>query len=48
MGLNPTQWLLYERVRVEDDEIIREKKRKDKSDENVTLPPVYRQTSLKF
>ena len=48
MGLNPTQWLLYERVRVKDDEIIREMKSNDKSDRNVTLSPVYRQTSLKF
>ena len=35
-GLNPTQWLLYERVQVEDNEIIKEKERNDKSDRNVT------------
>ena len=26
-GLNPTQWLLYERVRVDDNEIIKGKKK---------------------
>ena len=41
-GLNPTQWLLYERVRVVIVEIRKEKEKISPPKRNVTLPPIYR------